>query len=147
MKTTQGRSVAVGLLVAMAAAFGADAAAAAAVKVAKPAGVPATVSAGQSFSVTVTIRNPGARKAKAAKVSLLLSKDARADAKDLALGGALKVKALAPRKRATVKGMVVVPAGASAGTYRLLACVGKACTAGGTVTVKARAAAPAPAAP
>src|SRR3954468_14956649 len=111
MRTTQGRSVAVGLLVAMALASGADAAAAK-TTLSKVAGAPASVRAGDSFTVSVTVRNPGARKAKAAKVTLLLSKDARVDAKDLALGGALKVKALAPRKRATVRGKVVVPAGA-----------------------------------
>ena len=77
------RSVAVGLLVALIATGSADAAP---LKVAKPAGAPASIAAGGSFSVSVTVKNTTARKAKAGRVTLLLSKDARADAKDAKAG-------------------------------------------------------------
>src|SRR3954464_4202111 len=93
------RRVAIGLLVAS--LFTADVASAAkapALKVAKPAG---SLAADGSLTVRVTVSNPGRRKAKAQAISAVLSKDARADAKDVKLAGRLRIKALAAGKKAT----------------------------------------------
>ncbi|WP_028062594.1 RHS repeat-associated core domain-containing protein [Solirubrobacter soli] len=133
------RRAAIWLLTALFALLGTDVAAAAkapALKLSKLSGAPATVAPGDAFTVSVTVKNPGKRKAKAQTVSVSLSK--------LKLNGSLKVKALKARTSATVKGKVTVPKTAAAGTYKLTACIGKACTTGATVAVKGTSAAPAP---
>ena len=114
----------------------AAAAKAPALKLSKLSGAPAAVAPGDAFTVKVTVKNTGKRKAKAQTVTVSLTK--------LKLNGSLKVKALKARKSATVKGKVTVPKTAAAGTYKLTACIGKACTTGATVTVKGTSAAPAP---
>ena len=96
---------------------------------------PATVKAGSPLAVKVSVRNPAARKAKAARLTLLLSRDRKRDKRDVKLKGAVKVKPLGARKRATAKGRVTVPAATQAGSYKLLACAGKRCRAGRTIKV------------
>ena len=139
------RRVAIGLLFAVLGLVSADVASAAkapALKVSKPAGAPASVAAGGAFTVSVTVKNTGKRKAKAQTVALVLSKDGRADAKDIKLAGALKLKALAARKSGAAKGKLTVPKSAAAGSYKLIACVGKTCAAGNAIAVKAAAPTP-----
>ncbi len=139
------RRLAIGLVFAVLVLLSADVASAAkapALKVSKPAGAPASVAAGGAFTVSVTVKNPGRRKAKAQTVALVLSKDGRADAKDIKLAGALKVKALAARKSAAAKGKLTVPKTVAVGSYKLIACVGKTCAAGNAIAVKAAAPAP-----
>ena len=126
------RGIAVGVLAAMVAATSADAA----MKVAKPTGAPASVVAGESFAVKVTVTNAAAKKAKAGQVTFKLDKTKV---------GALKVKALKARKKATVSGRLTVPATTAAGTYKLIACYGTKCATGAAVKVTRRAAATAPA--
>jgi hypothetical protein len=138
----RGRRAAIWLLAALFALIGADAAAAAkapTLKLSKLTGAPATLAPGDAFTVSVTVKNTGKRKTKAQPVSVALTK--------LKLSGTVKVKALAPRKSATVKGKVTVPKTAAAGSYKLTACIGKACTTGAAVTIKGTQNAPAPAPP
>ena len=138
----RGRRAAVWLLAALFALIGADVAAAAkapTLKLSKLSGAPATLAPGDAFTVRVTVMNTGKRKAKAQSVSVALTK--------LKLSGNVKVKALAPRKSATVKGKVTVPKTAPAGSYKLTACIGKACTTGAAVSIKGTHSAPAPAPP
>jgi RHS repeat-associated protein len=117
MMTRDGlRSAALALLIALVAVPTADAAK---LKLGKPSGAPASVQAGKSFSVKVKVTRPK----KGTKVTFVLSKDARADRKDIKLRGTLKA-----RKTQTVKGKLTVPASARPGTYRLIACVGKTCS-------------------
>jgi len=141
MDVGRGRWVVAWLLVSLFALLSADVAAAAkaraTVKPTKVSGAPATVAAGDSFTVKVKVKNAGKRKAKAQTVKLALTK--------LKLSGKIKVKRLAPRKSATVKGRVTVPRTAKPGTYKLTACIGKACVTGATVRVKGGDSAPAPA--
>src|SRR4051794_33122171 len=122
------RGAAVGVLAALVAATSADAA----MKVAPTA--PASVFAGDSLAVKVTVTNAAKKKAKAGQVTIRLS--------SVTLG-TLKVKALGARRKATVKGNLTVPATTAAGAYKLTACYGKKCTTGAVVKV-ARRAAPAP---
>src|SRR3954454_15356646 len=122
------RGAAVGVLAALVAATSADAA----MKVAPTA--PASVFAGDSLAVKVTVTNAAKKKAKAGQVTIRLS--------SVTLG-TLKVKALGARRKATVKGSLTVPATTAAGAYKLTACYGKKCTTGAVVKV-ARRAAPAP---
>src|SRR3954451_9849513 len=127
----RGRRAAVWLLAALFALLGTDVAAAAnapALKLSKLSGAPAAVAPGDALTVSVTVTNAGRRTAKAQAVSVSLTR--------LKLDGSLKVKALKPRKSATVKGKVTVPRTAAAGSYKLTACIGKACTTGAAVTVK-----------
>ena len=91
------RGVAVGVLAALVAATSAEAA----MKVAKPTGS-ASVNAGDPLAVKVVVTNPSKKKAKAGQVTIKLS------AVKL---GALKVKALKGRQKATVTGSLTVPAG------------------------------------
>ncbi len=137
------RRAAVALLAAILGLLGTDVAVAApALKVSKPAGSPAAVAAGGALTVSVKVKNPGKRKAKAQTVRVVLSKDGRADAKDIKLAGVLKLKALAGRKSATAKGKLTVPNGAAAGSYKLIACVGKTCAAGSAIALKGAATPP-----
>src|SRR3954447_12666569 len=122
------RGAAVGVLAALVAATSADAA----MKVAPTA--PASVFAGDSLAVKVTVTNAAKKKAKAGQVTIRLS--------SVTLG-TLKVKALGARRKATVKGSLTVPATTAAGAYKLTACYGKKCTTGAVVKVTRRAA-PAP---
>ncbi|HET6548011.1 MAG TPA: carboxypeptidase-like regulatory domain-containing protein, partial [Solirubrobacter sp.] len=127
----RGRAAAIWLLAGLFGLLLTDAAAAAKRPVVRPtkiAGAPATLAPGDAFTVRVTVKNGGKRKVKAKKVRLALAKHK--------LSGTLKVKKkIAPRKKAKAKGRVRVPQAMPAGTYRLTACIGKACAKGPAVTV------------
>ena len=111
------RGVAVGVLAALVVATNAEAA----MKVTKLTGAPASVVAGDSFAVKVTVTNAAKKKAKAGRVTFKL---------DRASVGALKVKALKARGKATVSGRLTVPAATAAGSYKLNACYGTKCATG-----------------
>ncbi|HEX6025802.1 MAG TPA: RHS repeat-associated core domain-containing protein [Solirubrobacter sp.] len=114
------RSVALGLLAALIVAGSAQAAP----KVSKPTGAPASIAAGGSFTVSVKVKGKAS-----GKVALVLSKDKKADKKDVKVG-TLKFK-----KRKPAKGKVTVPANTAAGTYKLIACLGKKCATGKAIKV------------
>lgn len=104
-------------------------------KLSKPSAAPATAGPGQTLTVKLTVKNTSRRKAKAQKITLKLGQ----------LKGTLKVKALKPRKQATVKGKLALPRTAAPGTYKLTACLGKTCVTGTKVkVVKAGPSAPTP---
>src|SRR3954451_1846801 len=123
------RGVAVGVVAVLVAATSAEAA----MKVAKPTGS-ASVTAGDPLTVKVLVTNASGKKAKAGQLTIKLS--------SVKLG-TLKVKALGAHKKVTVKGNLTVPAATAAGTYKLTACAGTTCTAGGLVKVTRRASPPA----
>src|SRR4051812_35542953 len=109
------RRAATWLLLAMFSVLGTGVAAAEAkapaLKLSKPTGAPASVVPGQTFTVDLTVRNATKRRLKARTATVSFTK--------LKLAGGLKVKALAARKSAKVKGTVTVPKTAAAGTYKL----------------------------
>src|SRR5690349_6895658 len=94
----------------------APAAHAAKLKIAKPSGVPASIGQGGSFTVTVPIK----KASKKTTVVLSLSKDKKADKKDVKL-------ATLKAKKGKFAGKVTI--NAAPGSYQLLACVGKTCAA------------------
>jgi hypothetical protein len=90
------------------------------VKTVSPAPVQATI--GDTLKLSVTVKNAGKGKAKASKVAVYLSKDARRNRGDVRLGGAPKVKKLKKGKSAKTTRSYTVPDGTKPGTYRLVAC-------------------------
>lgn len=82
----------------------------------------AEVAPGEVVTVSTTVTNVGKRASKPAKVRYYLSTD-RATGKDTRLAASGKVRSLAPRKKATVRTRLVVPASAPDGNYFVLACV------------------------
>ncbi|MBE2320610.1 hypothetical protein DVA67_031915 [Solirubrobacter sp. CPCC 204708] len=117
MTATEGAAKRLTLLVALITTLlAAPAAHAATVKPSKPTGVPASIAQGGSFTVTVPVK----KATKRTKVALTLSKDAKADKKDVKLATLKAVK-----KKFTAK----LTINAAPGAYQLLACVGKACAA------------------
>ena len=95
--------------------------AAADLAVARVGGAPASLAAGGDLRVAFTVRNGGAKRAKASKAGFMLSVDARRDAADVPLGSA-RVKALGRRRSARGSAALRVPGNVQPGTYRLLAC-------------------------
>ena len=95
--------------------------AAADLAVARVGGAPASLAAGGDLRVAFTVRNGGAKRAKASKAGFMLSVDARRDAADVPLGTA-RVKALGRRRSARGSAALRVPGNVQPGTYRLLAC-------------------------
>jgi hypothetical protein len=81
---------------------------------------PSALTAGGSFDAVATVRSTG-RPAGRHVVALYLSVDGRRDKGDQRLTGSL-VPARAIGRLAVAAGRVTVPAGASGGTFRLLAC-------------------------
>src|SRR5688500_2400761 len=90
--------------------------------VSSPGAAPKALKAGTAVAVKVKVKNSGKLKAKASRLQLVLSRDAKRDPADTALAGALRVKALAKGKSATVKGKLTVPKTVVNGTYTLLVC-------------------------
>src|SRR4051794_24346475 len=82
---------------------------------------PGSARRGQQFSVKATVANRGKAKAKASTLGFLLSRDARADVRDLALA-AKKVRRIAAGKAAKVTARLTVPALAGTGRWEVLAC-------------------------
>jgi hypothetical protein len=82
---------------------------------------PATVTAGGSFAVELTVANVGDAAASPSAAQWLLSRDARRSGTDLVVG-TQTVSALAVGESLTGPGAVTVPAGTPAGTYFLLSC-------------------------
>src|SRR5918996_2029011 len=112
---------------------------------------------GQSLKATVTVGNRGGRAGRS-QLRMLLSSDARAGGGDLALRGAPAVASLASGSSRRLTAKLTVPAGAPAGSARLLACADGArkvrernernnCRASGAITVAAPTTSPAPPAP
>jgi hypothetical protein len=81
---------------------------------------PGSAGGGAPLSVGVTTRNGGSGPAAASTTRLYLSTDAAVSADDVVLGDA-PVPALAPGEAATRTIAATIPAGAPAGSYRLLA--------------------------
>ncbi len=82
---------------------------------------PAAVKAGDSFTATAKAANSGTATAVKTTFALLLSKDGKADKSDAVVGTAT-LKALKKGRSVTVSIKGKVPAGAKAGSYKLLGC-------------------------
>src|SRR4051794_31732731 len=78
----------------------------------------ASVRKGSAVTLTAKVRNKGARKAPASKLTVFLSRDARRSRSDAKLGSK-RLKAVKPRKTATGKLKVSLH---GPGTWRLVAC-------------------------
>ncbi len=119
----------VGLLVLIAAGLAWPAAATASARpdltVKSLGGIPASIAAGRSFSVTDVTANVGTARASASKTSYLLSRDASAGSGDIGLG-ARDVSGLAAGASSRGSRSVTVPAATKIGSYRLIACADSA---------------------
>lgn len=82
---------------------------------------PSRVVAGGALSATWTLRNAGRARAKASSSAFVLSRDAKADPKDLRLGTA-KGTALVARRAAKGSARLRLPKTVKPGAYRLIAC-------------------------
>ena len=82
---------------------------------------PERATTGTTIAAQAGVTNRGKRRAKAAVLTLVLSRDARASADDLP-AGSRKAKALKPRKKQRLALKPTVPATAAPGSYVLLAC-------------------------
>ncbi len=82
---------------------------------------PASVVVGSKLDVIVKLRNKGKVKADRSRLGLYLATGKKHKAKDRRLKR-VKVKALRAHKRAKTKLKVTLPANATPGTYRLIAC-------------------------
>lgn len=81
-----------------------------------------SVAPGGRFAMTATVKNAGKAKAKASTAALVLSTDAKLDAKDARLGTA-SIAALKPKKtKAGLKLSGIVPMTLPGGRYSLLVC-------------------------
>jgi len=83
---------------------------------------PAAADPGGKFSVTDTVRNPGALPAAASRTRYYLSLDALKNSGDKLLGGSRAVASLAPGASSTGTVLVTVPASTPSASYFLLAC-------------------------
>lgn len=84
---------------------------------------PRTATTGKAFGVETKVRNAGLGKSKATSVRYYLSKDAKKDRGDRALGGSARLKALIGGTSWDVSGRVTVPKGTVPGSYYVLACI------------------------
>jgi hypothetical protein len=87
-------------------------------KISKP---PLSVTAGSKLKVTAKVKNTGAAAAPNTKLALYLGAGRKPAKKDLRLK-LVRVKALSSGGAAKLKLAAMVPAGVSAGSYRLIAC-------------------------
>jgi len=83
---------------------------------------PATALPGGTLTVTETVENQGPAPAAASKTRYYLSLDRAKGSGDTLLTGARLVPGLAPGALSTATTGIVIPAGAPAGTFYLLAC-------------------------
>jgi hypothetical protein len=88
----------------------------------KLASPPASVTPGQSFSLSATVANNGRRAAGGSVATVLLSKDKKRGKSDLSVGS-VKTRALKKGKHVTLKLKVKLPAKLTSGSYYVLLCV------------------------
>lgn len=84
---------------------------------------PQSVVAGQPASVTAAVTSKAKKALKGLKLELLLSTDAKRDAKDVAVGRTVSLGKIKAKKTVKKTARISVPAVVPAGVYRLLACV------------------------
>lgn len=84
---------------------------------------PGKATTGKAFGVETKVRNAGLGKSKATAVRYYLSKDAKKDRGDRALGGSARLKALIGGTSWDVSARVTVPKGTVPGSYYVLACI------------------------
>src|SRR4051794_38598980 len=99
---------------------------------------PRSVAAGAQLTLKLTVRNAAARPARPARLRVLLSADRRRDARDVALGGRVRVPRLAAHRSRRLTARLAVPATVRAGRYHLVVCAARCKVVGGTLAVTAR---------
>jgi len=96
--------------------------------------VPASVTAGDSFTLPVELRNRGRSASPAITLTVRLSRDARVTASDPKVGAG-RVARLRPGRTARMRPTVTVPATAAPAAYRLFACLPGSCVPAGSTSV------------
>lgn len=84
---------------------------------------PGSATISKAFGVETKVRNAGLGRSKATSVRYYLSKDAKRDRGDRALGGSARLKALIGGTSWDVSARVTVPKGTAPGSYYVIACV------------------------
>src|SRR4051812_47636107 len=82
---------------------------------------PTAVTVGESFSVSFAVRNSGSKALPKSRTRLYLSRDGKADAKDLALK-TIATPAIKRGRTHRATSRVSTPASFATGEYRLIAC-------------------------
>ena len=84
--------------------------------------LPPVLLAGETFSLRVSVRNVGPRRAAKSTAAFVLSRDRTRGRGDIGLTGESRVRKLAARRVARVRVRLTVPRAAPAGTYFVVAC-------------------------